>query len=145
MEKGLRHIVTALLVGVSVFSCSPRIVERVVVQRDTTMVHHRDSIFHRDSVYIREWMKGDTIHIYEYRDRIIYKDRWRDSIVLKVDSVAAERVKEVKVEQPLSWGKRLKLSLFWWVLAVAVGLGVWTFRKPLKQMLTILLKLIFKG
>ena len=140
-----RHIVVLVAGALLLASCSPKIVERIVVQHDTTMVHHRDTAFHRDSIYIREWMKGDTVHIYEYRDRYIYKDRWRDSIVTMVDSVAVETVKEVKVEKPLSWSQKAKIGLFPWVLLVALGLGIWTFRKPLDKWFTILWKLIFKG
>lgn len=132
-------VATALIFA----SCSPKIVERIVVQHDTTTVNHRDSIHYRDSIYIREWLKGDTVHIYEYRDRIIYKDRWRDSIVTKVDSFAVETVKEVKVEKPLSVGQKAKIGLFWWLVLAVAGLGVWTFRKPIRVWFTKLWKLIF--
>lgn len=125
-------------------SCSPKIVERVVTKVEYRDVHHRDTVITKDSVYIREWMKGDTVFVEKYKDRFVYRDRWRDSIIVKCDSVAVETIKEVKVEQPLSWGKRAKLGLFWWVLAVAVGLGAWTFRKPLSGVFTKLWKLIFK-
>ena len=138
-----RHLIAVVATALIFASCSPKIVERIVVQHDTTAVHHRDSIFTKDSVYIREWMKGDTVHIYEYRDRIIYKDRWRDSIVTKVDSFAVETVKEVKVEKPLSVGQRAKIGLFWWLVLAVLGLGVWTFRKPLRGWFTKLWKLIF--
>ena len=124
-------------------SCSPKIVERVVVQHDTTTVHHRDSVFHRDSVYVREWVKGDTVHVYEYRDRIVYRDRWRDSIAVKVDSVTVEKIKEVKVEKPLSVGQRTKIGLFWWLVLAVLGLGVWTFRKPIGGWFTKIIKSIF--
>ena len=138
------HHIIAIIGAVLLASCSPKIVERVVVQHDTTRVHHRDSIFHRDSVYIREWMKGDTVHIYEYRDRIIYKDRWRDSIVTKVDSFAVETIKEVQVEKPLSVGQRAKIGLFWWLVLAVLGLGVWTFRKPIGGWFTKILEMIFQ-
>lgn len=139
----MRRTVLTLLVCCLAASCSPKIIEKVVVQRDTTVVHHRDSVFHKDSIYIREWMKGDTVHHYEYRDRIVYRDRWRDSVVVKVDSLTVETVKEVQVEKPLSWWKRAKLGLFWWVSALALGLGVWTFRKPLGGWFTKIVKMIF--
>ena len=137
-----RHLLT-LGVCLLLSACSQKIVERVVIQHDTTTVHHRDTSYHRDSVYIKEWVKGDTVHHYEYRDRFVYKDRWRDSVVVKVDSLTVETVKEVKVEKPLSWWKRVELGLFWWVVALALGLGVWTFRKPLGGWFTKIVKMIF--
>lgn len=137
-----RHIVAAALC-VLLASCSPKVIERVVVQHDTTTVHHRDSVFHRDSIYVKEWVKGDTVHHYEFRDRIVYKDRWRDSIVTKVDSFAVETIKEVKVEKPLSVGQRAKLGLFWWLVLAVMGLGVWTFRKPIGGWFTKIFKMIF--
>ena len=93
--------------------------ERIAVQHDTLAVHHRDSVHTRDSVYIREWTKGDTVYIDRYRDRFVYRDRWRDSIIVKRDSVAVESVKEVKVEKPLNAWKRFKIGAFFWLLAIA--------------------------
>ena len=139
----MRGRIVILSLCVLVASCSPKVIESVVVQHDTTLVHHRDSVFHRDSIYVREWVKGDTIHHYEYRDRIIYKDRWRDSIVTKVDSFAVETIKEVQVEKPLSVWQRAKLGLFWWLVLAVLGLGVWAFRKPLGGWFTKILKMIF--
>ena len=121
-----RHGIVALLLILTLASCSPRIIERVRVERDTVQVHHRDSILARDSVYVREWIKGDTVFVYKYRDRFVFKDRWRDSIVTKVDSVAIERIKEVKIEKPLSLWKRAKLAAFWWLVALAAILAVLT-------------------
>lgn len=112
-------------------SCSPKIIERVVYQCDTTVVHHRDSIFRKDSVYVKEWMKGDTVYIDRFRDRYIYKDRWRDSIRVVRDSVTVDRVKEVKVEKPLSWWQKARMGAFWWLLAGLVACLGWIFRKPL--------------
>lgn len=111
--------------------CSPRIIEKVVYQRDTTVVHHRDSIIHRDSIYVKEWMKGDTVYIEKYKDRYIYRDRWRDSIKIVRDSVAVETIKEVKVEKPLSWWQKARIGAFWWLLVGLVAALAWIFRKPL--------------
>lgn len=124
-------------------SCSPKIVDRVVVQRDTLQVHHRDSVVRRDSVYIREWVKGDTVFVEKCRDRLVWRDRWRDSVVVKRDSVTVDRIKEVKVEQPLRWGKRVKIAAFWWLVAAVAGFAAWTFRKPLAGFVTKILKTIF--
>lgn len=116
-------------------SCSPKIIERVVYQHDTTVVHKRDSVIRRDSVYVKEWMKGDTVFIEKYKDRYIYRDRWRDSIRVVRDSVSIEHIKEVKVEQPLSWWKRVKLGAFWWIAGALVAALAWIFRKPLLALL----------
>lgn len=106
-------------------------------QRDTTYIERLqvDSIYKRDSVYIRE--KGDTVYIYKERVRDRYR-LLRDTVrLVKVDSIAVERIKEVKVEKPLSWGQRLKLRAFWGLLALVAGLGLWTFRKPLLKLIRI--------
>ena len=132
MNKGrrlARRTVPVLLAVMICAGCSPKIIERVVVQRDTTTVHHRDTTYRRDSIYIREYMKGDTVYIDRYMDRYVFRDRWRDSVTVRVDSVAVERIKEVKVEKPLSWWKRVKIGAFPWLLLAVAGLLLWTFRK----------------
>ena len=121
----------AVLVLLSVLcaGCSPKIVERIVVQHDTTTVHHRDTTYRRDSVYIREWMKGDTIYVDRFRDRYIFRDRWRDSV--SVREVHDTTAVEVKVEKPLSWAQKAKIGAFPWLLLTLIGLLLWTFRKYL--------------
>lgn len=114
-------------------SCSPKIVEHVrteYVYRDKVQV---DTTFIHDSTFVKEYVKGDTVRITEYKDRYVYQYKYLTQVdtVYKVDSVAVERVKEVKVEKPLSWGKRAKLGLFWWLVAGFAGFAVWVFRKPI--------------
>ena len=124
----------------SVSSCSPRIYERVVYQRDTTYINkvQVDSVYKRDSVLVRE--KGDTVYIYKERIREKYK-LIRDTVrLVKVDSVAVERIKEVKVEKPLSAWKSAKIGAFWWLVGAVLLLLVWTFRKPLLNLLTLWIK-----
>ena len=110
-------------------SCSPKIYERVIVQRDTTAVVKIDSVryLERDSVFVRE--KGDTV--YKYVEHIRYRDRIKIDTVLKVrvDSVAFERIKEVKVEKPLSWWQKAKIGAFWWLCGVLALCLLWIFRK----------------
>jgi len=131
-HKGLLALVVVLiLLPILSAGCSPKIIERVVYQRDTTVVHHRDTTFRRDSVYIREWMKGDTVYIEKYKDRFVYRDRWRDSIRVVRDSVAVETIKEVKVEKPLSWSQKAKIGAFPWILLALIGAVLWIFRKYL--------------
>jgi len=131
-RKGLL-VLTAVLIllpGVGT-GCSPRIVERVVYQRDTTVVHHRDTTYRRDSVWMKEYVKGDTVYVEKYKDRFVYRDRWRDSVRVVRDSVAVERVREVKVEKPLSWSQKAKIGAFPWLVLALIGAVLWIFRKYL--------------
>lgn len=122
-------------------SCSPRIIETVKteyvykdrIERDTTIVH--------DSIHVREFVKGDTVRITEYRDHLVYQYKYmylRDTIAVH-DSIAVETFKEVEVEKPLSAGQKAKIGAFWYLVSAVLGLGIWTFRKPL---LTLIKQLI---
>ena len=126
--KGLltRGVVLVLLLAACV-SCSPKIVERIVVQHDTTTVHHRDTTYRRDSVYIREWMKGDTVYVDRFRDRYVFRDRWRDSV--SVREVHDTTAVEVKVEKNLSWAQKAKIGAFPWLVLAVIGAALWIFRK----------------
>ena len=108
-------------------ACSSKIIERIVVQHDTTTVHHRDTTYRRDSVYIREWMKGDTVYVDRFRDRYIFRDRWRDSV--SVREVHDTTAVEVKVEKSLSWAQKAKIGAFPWLLLALIGAVLWIFRK----------------
>jgi len=128
-------IVGFAILLVMVTSCSPRIIETIRYQRDTTYVQQVkvDSVYRRDSVFVRE--KGDTVFIYKerIRDRYVFK---HDTLrLVKVDSVAVERVKDVKVEKPLSAWKSAKIGAFWWLVAAVLLLLLWTFRKPILKLL----------
>ena len=127
-------ILTLLGLNLAV-SCSPKIYERVVYQHDTTYVQSVkvDSIFRKDSVFVKE--KGDTVFIYKERIRDRYVFRHDTLRLVKVDSVAVERVKEVKVEKPLSAWKSAKIGAFWWLVAAVLLLLLWTFRKPILKLL----------
>ena len=133
------NIVTAVVVSVFLAGCSPKIIEKVRTEYVTETVHHRDTTYCRDSIYIREWLKGDTVFVDRYRDRYVYRDRWKDSV--KVVEVHDTTSVQVKVDKPLTWGQKTKIGAFWWLLtAVALCLG-YIFRKPLLALLKTLLKL----
>ena len=125
LKKGAAAIGLCFCVALS--SCSPKIVEHVVFQHDTTTVHHRDTTYRRDSIYIREWMAGDTVYVDRFRDRYVFRDRWRDSV--SVREVHDTTTVEVKVEKNLSWAQKSKIGAFPWVLLALLGALVWIFRK----------------
>lgn len=127
MSRQAWRMVFLLLLPVLCAGCSPRIVEKVRTEYVYRDVHHRDTVVTRDSVYIREWMKGDTIFIEKYKDRYVFRDRWRDSV--QVREVHDTTAVEVKVEKPLSWSQKAKIGLFPWILLALVGALLWIFRK----------------
>lgn len=117
--------------------CSPKIVEKVRTEYVYRDVHHRDTTIKHDSTYIREYVKGDTVHHDEYRDRYLYRDRWRDSIVIQQvhDTTTVEKL----VEKKLSAGQKMKIHSFWYLLVGLLGFAVWTFRKPILKLVKTLL------
>lgn len=114
-------------------ACSPKIVEKVRTEYVYRDVHHRDTTVRHDSVYIREFVKGDTVHHYEYRDRYVYRDRWRDSE--SVREVHDTTVVERKVEKPLSAMQKAKIGAFPWLLGAIAILFLWVFRRPILAIL----------
>lgn len=90
----------------------------VYVEKHDTLIA-RDSVYEKDSIYIVK--NGDTVTA--YRDRIYYRDRWRDKIVyrdsIKTDSV---RVPVPVVTNKVGWkdkiayiGIGLIISFFIWI------------------------------
>lgn len=131
-------IIAVALVAVS---CSPKIVERVVYQHDTTQVVRIDSVryWQKDSVFIRE--KGDTV--FQYVEKVRYRDRFRIDTLKEVREVHDTTFFERKVEKELSVGQKAKIGAFWWLLAGLAACLVWIFRKPLLSWFPKLLKTIF--
>ena len=117
--------------------CSPKIIEKVKTEYVYQNVHHRDTLITRDSIYIREWLKGDTVYIEKYKDRYVFRDRWRDSISIR--EVHDTTTVEKKVERELTAGQKVKINSFWWLLAgLIVSLG-WIFRMPILKLFKIVL------
>ena len=123
-----------LLPGCSLFS--PKVIEKVVVQHDTTMVNHRDSVFYHDSVYVKEYVKGDTVYVEKYKDRYLYKDKWHDRYIYKEFHDTTTVTVEKKVEKELTVGQKTKIGLFWWLLSGLVAALAWIFRKPIMKLIT---------
>ena len=70
-------------------------------------------------------MKGDTVYIEKYKDRYVFRDRWRDSVsVREVHDTTA-----VEVKKNLSWAQKAKIGAFPWLVLAVIGAALWTFRK----------------
>ena len=107
--------------------CSPKIIEKVKTEYVYQDVHHRDTLITRDSIYIREWLKGDTVYVEKYKDRYVFRDRWRDSISIR--EVHDTTTVEKKVERELTVCQKMKINSFWWLLASLILSLLWIFRK----------------
>ena len=128
-------LIIILLIAIMASACSPRVIETIHYQHDTTYVERVqiDSVYKRDSIYVKD--KGDTVYIYKELWREKYK-YLRDTVaVVRVDSVAVEREKIVEVEKPLSWLQKTKQRAFWWLVGAVLALGGWTLRKPLLKII----------
>lgn len=92
-------------------SCSPRIVEQIRYQHDTTYVAQVqvDSVFRRDSIYIRE--KNDTVYQYVERIRDRYKFVHDTTFIHQVDTVKCEHIVERTVEKQLSPWQNFRMVL----------------------------------
>lgn len=129
------YLIVALGILLALSSCSPRVVEHIRYQRDTTYIVKRDSVrfYDRDSIFIRE--KGDTI--YQYVEKWRWRDRVRVDTILRarVDSVFIDRIKEVEVSKPLSWWENAKIRAFWYLFGAVLLLSLYVFRKPLLKLI----------
>lgn len=133
-----RHCVILIAALLLASSCSPKFAEKVRIEYVYQDVHHRDTLITRDSVYIREWLKGDTVYVEKYKDRYIFRDRWRDSTIIK--EVHDTTTVEKKVEKELTAGQKAKIGAFWWLVLAVAGFAGWTFRKPILKLLKTILK-----
>ena len=124
--------IIAAFVALSLFpGCSPKIIEKVrteYVYRDRVQ---KDTTFLKDSVYLKEYIKGDTVRITEFRDRYHYDYKY----IYQKDTVAVHDTTTVtkiqKVEKELTGWQKARLRGFWWLLAGLAGCLVWIFRKPI--------------
>ena len=116
-------------------SCSPRVVESwrtEYVYSDRLQV---DTTFIHDSTSIREFVKGDTVRITEYRDRYHYDYRYltvRDTVAVH-DTTTVER--EKLVEKELTRWQAFRLRWFGVLAAALLAALAWIFRKPLLALL----------
>jgi len=112
--------------------CSPRIVEKV--RYEYIYTERVDTTFIKDSVYLKEYIKGDTVRIVEFRDRYKYQYKMVRDTVAVHDTTAIETVKTVEVEKPLSGYQKAGIGAFPWLVAAIALLLAWTFRKRLLKL-----------
>lgn len=134
----LAYLLLATILYAALFSgCSPRVVEHIVHQRDTTYIEHLrvDSIARRDSIFVKE--QGDTLYI--YKERVLERLRYvhDTTAIVRVDSVLVETPVPVPTHIPLTKWEKAKMGAFWWLLGAVALLLAWVLRKPLRLLLRI--------
>ena len=121
--------IALILASIMMLGCSPRIIEHVKVQHDTTYVARVDSVrvYEKDSVMVQ--VKGDTV--LKYVERIRYRDRIKIDTLLKVCEIHDTTTVTKEVPAKLTKCQQSKLDTYGWLVAIIIGLLIWTFRKPL--------------
>lgn len=107
-------------------SCRVRtqvVTERLIELRSDTVIRS-DSVTVRDSIY---FFVGDTIVRERWRteERVKWREITRVDTIYRTDSIVAGPTENLS-----SWDK-FRLRWFNILVAVALGLAIWTFRKPI--------------
>ena len=127
----MRKILYIAIAALALTACTKRIYVPVESVRTEYVVQHtRDTLTRSDSVYVREWLKGDTVMVEKWRERIVYRSSVAKDTLIVRDTIAypypVEVVKEVN---KLTWWQRVKVNAFWWLLGAVALAAVWIFRK----------------
>lgn len=120
--KKIAFILAVLLAS----CCSPRIIEKVRVEKEYIDRIQRDSVILRDSVWQKEYIKGDTVYLDKYVYKYIYRDKYQTDTVLR--EVHDTTQVQVPVEKKLSFVQKVKIGAFWWLLAALAAALLWIFR-----------------
>lgn len=122
-------LIGALILGILLPSCSPKIIEKVRTEYVYQNKEVRDTTYVHDSIRVKEYTKGDTVYLDKYVYKYFYKDRFLADTVLK--EVHDTTMVEKKVEKELTWGQKTKQGAFWWLIAALAGSLIWIFRKQI--------------
>jgi len=122
-----RMLLLAVLVSLVMIGCKTQ--EKIVyvevpkVETEYVYLEKIDTAYQHDSVYIKEYVKGDTVKIVEYR----YKDRYHEVVrvdtVIKVDScVVNVPVEVVKVDHKQT---KFQKTFMWLGILTFLGFIAW--------------------
>lgn len=93
-------------------------VEKIVETHDTlreVQVKY-DSIYNHDSIYIHEWLKGDTVFLEKYKERVQYIER------IKRDTITQSKSEYLQVPRPYPVVKYIEKPLKQWQKGL-MGIG----------------------
>lgn len=129
MKQWFLILVIALLCG-----CSPRVTERILVERDSVYfsIARVDSLVLTDSVFVNTYLKGDTV----FQDRI--KTVVRERVQRVVDTVYIHRTDTIQITIPTGneqgWLDKLQSKLEGGVvLLFALAIGILLLKYALRK------------
>lgn len=104
----------AMLLALLICGCTKTIYQEVpVIKTEYITKEKTDSLYMHDSVFIREYIKGDTVRVTEYRWRDRYHYITDIDTVIKTDTIAQPYPVEVikEVERDLNLWERCFIKL----------------------------------
>lgn len=123
----MKRIILTILLCIAAQSCSPKVIDHYLIERDTTYISHmqKDSVFFRDSIFIRE--RNDTVYQ--------YVEKWRTKYVDRIDTVyhtvrdTTVVYQTVEVPRKAGWVDRAKNCIIVTLLLLAIVLLIAEKRK----------------
>ena len=126
-------LVITVVVCVAFSSCKTKtvVVEKVVDRYTHTTDTIRDSI--RNDVFVKEYVKGDTVFVDKLQTLYKYVYRAKTDTFIQRDTIPYVVTQEKVVEKKLSFGQKLRLWLFYPLLAIACILGIGTILRKISK------------
>lgn len=127
------HYILIVVLLTSFVGCSPRVIESVRTQVEYRDREVHDSVFVKDSVQEKIIERNDTVFIYKYKDKIVYKAKWvhDTTSIVQIDTLYVPK----PVPAELTFIQKMQLKSYGFLLVAVLILGVWTFRKPLLKII----------
>lgn len=122
----------------------------IPLESDQAIVHVGDTSRMETSIAESEaWVGKDGMIHHNLRNkadaRLLYDlkmpEHWLYTAVTNTKEHERGIIKEVKVENPLSWWQKFRIRAFCWLLGCLVSSLAWIFRKPILAILKTVLKL----
>ena len=121
--------VLLLIVLISLLTTGCKTTEKIVyvdvpqVHTEYVYLEKRDTAYQKDSVFIKEYVKGDTVKVVEYRYRDRFHEITRTDTITRVDScVVKVPVEVIKVDHKQTYFQK---SFMWLGIFTLLGFFGW--------------------
>ena len=124
MKRVLLFIVLASMILVGCKTTEKIVyVEVPKVEKEYVYLERRDTAYQKDSVFIKEFVKGDTVKVVEYRYRDRFHETTRIDTITRVDScVVKVPVEVVKIDHKQTYFQK---SFMWLGIFTLLGFFGW--------------------